>query len=257
MKIRLPLILLVLVLFLLSSVRAGAYTDADCIECHDRGGEGSVLKMSVEQFNRSIHRSIEGEEISCQECHVNVEDEEHQETPGSGAVDCTQCHDRENRHGTPSIGRRPKCFDCHARHNIRSKEDPQASVHADRLEQTCKACHPLQSGAMRYFSWFTSIQIASHPKQDFSFVYTRQNCLGCHQGKAAHGETAPVNDQNCHVCHLGDDGKHKLLGVIHPDAKLATQPGVFTAAFAYQLALFIMVISGFRRLVRYFSKRKE
>ncbi len=255
MKIRFSHILFIL--FLLSAFEVGAYTDADCIKCHDRTGQKSMLKMSVEQFNHSIHGDGTILEVSCQNCHTNVVDEDHQETVGSGAVNCTDCHDQVNRHGIPAIDSRPKCFSCHTRHNIRSKEDPQASVHPDRLQQTCRACHPAQSGAIGYFSWFTSIQIASHPKQDFSQVYTRKNCLGCHQGKAAHGETDPVNDQNCHACHLDDDGKNKLWGAMHPDATLDTQPGVFTAAFTYQLALVIMVFGGFRWLVRYFSKRKE
>jgi hypothetical protein len=140
---------------------------------------------------------------------------------------------------------------------MHSKDDPQSSVHPDRLQQTCRTCHPVQSGPPDYFSWFTSIRIASPPKQDFSLVYTRENCLGCHQGKAAHGEEAFLNDQNCHICHLDDDGRNQLLGVMHPDATLNTQPGVFAAAFTYQLALAVMVWGGFRWLVRYFSKRKE
>jgi len=237
-------------LFLLSSFEAGAYTDSDCIKCHDRAGKGSALKMSADQFNSSIH----GGETSCQECHTYVLDDAHQESVGSGAVGCNGCHDQKNRHGIRALDNRPKCFNCHTRHNIRSKDDPHATVHPDRLQQTCRACHPAESGAVGYLSWFISIQIASHPKQDFSQVYSRKNCMGCHQGTAAHGEPDPINELNCHVCHLTGEGKNKLWGVMHPDAQMETQPGVFAASVTYQLILVILVLGGFRRLVRYFSK---
>ena len=254
MKIR--FIHLLSVLYLVSSVEAGAYTDADCIDCHGRPGKGSMLKMSVEQFNSSVH----GGEVSCRECHAGVLDEDHQETVGSGAVNCTECHEQDNRHGTGVVKSGPKCFDCHTRHHILAKDDPLSSVHGDRLQQTCRACHPAQSSPPDYLSWSASIQIASHPKQDFSQIYTRRNCLGCHQGKAAHGEPDPISEQNCHSCHLKEDGKNKLLGVMHPDANPETQPGVFVAAVTYQVALVIMVFGGFGWLVRRFAKvakRKE
>ena len=254
MKIRFTHILLVL--FLLPVFEVGAYTDADCIKCHDRAGQESILKMSVEQFNRSAH----GGEVSCQECHANVVDEDHQEIPGSGAVDCSACHDQFNQHGARATEGRPTCFSCHTRHNILPPDDLQSTVHADQLRQTCRACHPGQSGSIGYLTWFTSIQVASHPKQDFSQVYTRENCLGCHQGRAAHGETDPVDDQNCHTCHLDDEGQSKLWGVMHPEAQIKNQPRVFAAAVTYQLVLIIMVFCGFRWLMRCFtkvSKRKE
>jgi hypothetical protein len=243
---------MVILLFLLWSFEAEAYTSADCIKCHDRSGQESALKMSVEQFNRSIHAA----EHECQDCHANVVDEEHQETVGSGAVNCSNCHDQKNRHGIRAIEGRPRCINCHTRHNMRSKDDPRSSVHPDRLQRSCRGCHPEQSGQTGYLSWFTSIQIVSHPKQDFSQVYSRKDCLGCHQGNAAHGELGPINDQNCHACHLDDKGQNKLFGFIHPDAQLKTQPGVFAAACTYQLVLVIMVFCGFTRLVGHFSKRK-
>ena len=247
MKIRFTHILLVLLW--LPILEAGAYMDTDCIKCHTGAGQESLLKISVEQFDRSAH----AEEVSCQECHANVVDDDHQEIPGSGAVDCGTCHDQFNQHGAGATENRPRCFSCHTRHNILSPDDPQSTVHADQLRQTCRACHPGQSGSFEYLTWFTSIQVASHPKQDFSKTYTRENCLGCHQGRAAHGETDPVDDQNCYTCHLDDDGHNKLWGVMHPDAHLENQPGVFTASVTYQLVLITMLFGGFRWLMRRFS----
>ena len=240
---------ILLFLILLPVSEAGAYTEADCIACHTGTGQESLLKMSVEQFNRSVH----GGEVSCRECHANVVDDDHQESPGSGAVDCSGCHDQVNEHGAGATENRPRCFSCHTRHAILSPDDLQSSVHGDRLRQTCRGCHPGQSGSVGYLAWLTTLQVASHPKQDFSQEYTRENCLGCHQGRAAHGETEPVDDQNCFTCHLDDDGQNKLWGVIHPQAQMAHQPGVFAAAVTYQLVLIAIVFSGLRWLIRRFS----
>jgi hypothetical protein len=244
---------ILLVFLLLPALEAGAYTEADCIECHSGTGQESLRKMSMEQFNRSVH----GGEVSCQECHTSVVGEDHQEEAGAGAVDCSACHDQVNQHGAGSSEGRPKCFSCHTRHNILSPGDPMSSVHAKRLGQTCRACHPGQSGSTGYLAWFLSIQVSSHPKQDFSLVYTRENCLGCHQGRAAHGETEPVYNQNCYTCHLDDDGRNKLWGVMHPEAQMERQPGVFTAAVTYQVVLIAMVFGGFRWLIRRFSKNTK
>ena len=106
MKIRFTHILLVL--FLLPIFKAGAYTDADCIKCHDRAGQESLLTMSMEQFNGSAH----GGEVSCQECHANVVDADHEETTGSGAVDCSACHG-EPAAAQPVMPGKPDCRVCH------------------------------------------------------------------------------------------------------------------------------------------------
>ena len=83
-------------------------------------------------------------------------------------------------------------------------------------------------------------------------VYTRENCVGCHQGQAVHGEAEPVDDQTCHACHLTADGQNKLLGIMHPQAQMESQPGVFAAAVTYQVVLITMVLGGFRWLMRRF-----
>jgi predicted CXXCH cytochrome family protein len=41
--------------------------------------------------------------------------------------------------GTPSD--KAVCFDCHGIHNIRHADDPLASIHPDKLQQTCQQCH--------------------------------------------------------------------------------------------------------------------
>ena len=213
-----------------------AYTSEDCIECHRTGSEESELHMSVKEFEASIH----GGEVTCLECHTGVVDEEHQDIEGSGAVDCSACHEQENRHGLGGPdNERPQCHDCHTRHGMLTETDPASTVHPDQLPTTCAGCHAAASGETSYFSWFPAFQIASHNKADFAASYDNDNCLGCHQGAAAHGETEPINEQDCHLCHLSPEADGAMWGVMHPVADKKSQPAVFAAASIYQVFIIV------------------
>lgn len=219
---------------------AAAYTPEDCIECHRTGSEESDLQISVEAYEASVHG---GEEITCLDCHTEVVDDEHQSTEGSGAVDCSACHEQENRHGLNGPDeQRPQCYDCHTRHDMLSKTDPASAVHPDQLPATCAGCHAPESGETGFFSWFPAFQIASHNKADFATAYGKDNCLGCHQGAAAHGESEPINDQDCHKCHLSPEAAGAMWGVMHPKADMDTQPTVFAAASIYQIFIVIGLV---------------
>lgn len=222
---------------------ATAYTPEDCIECHRTGSGESGLHISVEEYEASVH----GPEITCLECHTGVVDDQHESTKGSGAVDCSVCHEQENRHGLNGPEeRRPECYDCHTRHHMLSKTDPASAVHPDKLATTCAGCHPVESGETDFFSWFPSYQIASHNKGDFATAYNKANCLGCHQGAAVHGESAPIDDQNCYKCHQSQDAASAMWGYMHPKPDMKTQPSVFAAASIYQvfIALGLIVLLG-------------
>lgn len=211
---------------------ATAYTLEDCIECHRTGSEESGLHISIEEYEASVH----GPEITCLDCHTGVVDDQHQSIKGSGAVDCSACHEQENRHGLNGPEeQRPKCHDCHTRHHMLSKTDPASAVHPDQLATTCAGCHPAASGETDFFSWFPSFQIASHNKGDFASDYNKANCLGCHQGAAVHGESAPIDEQNCYKCHLAPEAADALWGYMHPKPDMKTQPTVFAAASIYQV----------------------
>jgi hypothetical protein len=224
---------------------ASDYTDEACIECHGPGSDESELKVELEAYEASIHFEAAG----CQECHTQVVDDSHQEAAGSGAVNCGQCHEQEQKHG-PSDDPLA-CHACHSRHAIRSPDDPAASVHADRLPDTCGGCHPEAAGDGGYFSWFPAWQIASHNKGDFAQAYEGRQCLGCHQGAGAHGESEPLNDQTCHKCHATDGSSGSLWGRMHPAADRDSQPLIFAAAGLYQVA----ILGGLLTLVFQIVKR--
>ena len=228
-----------------------AYTNEECIECHKEGSDESTLHIPIKAFEASIHNR---EEITCMDCHMGVTDEAHETTMGSGVVDCSECHDEENKHGQEAILEdRPRCSSCHPKHRTLEKENPASAVHPNQLKYTCKKCHPAESGETGYFSWLPSIRIMSHKKQDFSLSYGKDNCMGCHQGDTAHGEEDPIDEQNCYICHIGTDDQPPIMGYIHARADAEDQPGIFAAATIYQIFMGLLLLGGFRFYILRFS----
>ena len=241
-------------LVLLTAYDTLGYTPEDCIRCHKEGSPESRLNMSLKEYEASIHRR----EMPCQDCHTGVIDENHKTMKGSGAVDCSQCHDQENRHGFKSKNEhRPRCYSCHTTHAIFEKANELSSVHGKNLKKTCKTCHPVECGDRDYMSWLPSLQIASHNKQDFGQVFDADNCLGCHQGMAVHGEDAPINDQDCYKCHFSPEGEPLLLGYIHPQADLEKHPTIFAAGAVYLLLIMVLFSGGFVFCIRKLSRKRK
>ncbi len=231
--------------FLVSLVAHNAfgYTAQDCIKCHVHDNSESRLKISLDEFKGSIHHQ---ENIDCLECHSHVEDKTHQTLTVPWDVDCSSCHDQENRHGTNTATEpKPQCYSCHTKHSIRAIDDVSSSVHQTQLGKTCMTCHPVESGKTGFLSFLPSFQIASHNKQDFSLSYKMTNCIGCHQGKASHGNDGEIDDQNCYTCHLLENGQSALWGYAHPNADLKKQPDVFAAAIFYMIFIGVLLCGGF------------
>lgn len=218
-----------------------AYSPEACIRCHRQGARESSLQISVEDFRKSAH----GKVLECEDCHTNIIDSSHLRLKGSSAVSCRECHEQENRHGLSAKGDlRPKCYTCHTRHRILGKEDPASSVYPQALKKTCAVCHPSECGHQDYLSSFVSLQVASHGKADLSRNYGRDNCVGCHQGNAAHGERGPIDSQDCFRCH------QSMWGSIHPRANPEKDPALFAAALSYQALALLLLWAGVRYIMQ-------
>ena len=250
---KLILIILISSLVAVTAVTAGAYTPEDCINCHSEKSEESSLQIPVDAFKSSAH----AKELNCLDCHTSVVDDRHQETVDSDAVDCVQCHDQENRHGVQGEENRPKCYSCHTRHRILAIGDEHSSVNPMQLRYTCQTCHPVECGQTDYLSFLPSLQLSSHKKQDFGGNYSRLNCIGCHQGIAAHGKDEIISEQNCHKCHRSRQSASLLMGYIHPQADPLKQSGIFAAAVIYQAAAVILLIGGFGFFIRMFGGKSS
>ncbi len=246
---------LFVILLWLMSCKTWAYTSKDCINCHSGDSKESALHISIEEFQGSIH----GREITCEDCHTSIKDRGHVYVKGAGAVDCGKCHGQKNLHGSTSKSEnRPRCHSCHTRHGILGTDDKASTVHPDQLKKTCKACHPVECGETDYLSWLPSIRIMSHKKQDFSQAYEKDNCIGCHQGKAVHGEKEPLNEQNCHICHMSVRDQRTIMGYIHAKADFKKQPVIFAAAAIYQIFIVLLLWGVFRFFIlKLFGKRRK
>jgi hypothetical protein len=238
-------------LIFFSTSHLSAYTTEDCIRCHQTGSGESALQVDTNEFNRSVHAG----EVACQDCHTNVSSKEHMVIKGSGTVDCGECHEQENKHGMGTgSGTRPQCYSCHTRHGILKGDHQGSSVHPEHLKETCGACHPTQVGEAGFLQWLTSLKVKSHGKQDLACNYDKRDCLGCHQGQAAHGEETALNDRSCPKCHFPADDRASLMGAIHPP----TESGFNWTGFAkglYGLAAILLIWGGFRFYIRRLTRK--
>lgn len=134
-----------------------------------------------------------------------------------------------------------ECIECHGDDNngisiekynnsIHGKILSCASCHRDIVDEShmsgdfdssvdCLFCHSDKADKGSYISRIISFRVSSHKKQDFSESYSRNDCTGCHQGMAVHGETEPINDKTCRQCHM-DEGRNALMGRFHSPDKL-------------------------------------
>lgn len=231
------------------------YTPEDCIRCHKDESHESKLHVAIEKYSVSIHGRGE---ITCLDCHTSVRDKRHETIKELGIVDCTTCHDKKNRHGlVDGASHRPQCYSCHSRHAIFEKESESSTVHWKNLKKVCNSCHPAECGNSNCLPWLTSFHISSHKKGDFGRSFNKDNCLGCHQGRAAHGEGILLNDNDCYKCHVSLEGKPLLLGYIHPKEDTDTYPTIFAVNSVYLLLILAFFFGGFAFFVQKFSPKKR
>lgn len=253
MKRIIPYSLLGLMVFL--GPEAFAYTVEECIRCHQKESGESTRRISLDAYKASVHALAS---VTCQDCHVQVVDEGHKTATGSGRVDCGQCHEQQNRHGLRAEkGVRPPCYACHSRHAILAKNNPDSWVHPENLDETCGTCHPAQTGNAGFFSWLGSVQVRSHGKQDLGREYDPGDCLGCHQGQAAHGEKSLLNDRKCHECHRPLHGQSPLLGSFHPLEKDNRRLSLWVVKTVYGIAVFLVAFGGIWFYIRRFSGKQN
>ena len=232
----------------LASVSLFAYGPTECIECHSKVKGSSQLKIDPVVYQSSVHALG----FTCTDCHRGIQSDYHISRTGSERVDCKVCHQQRNYHGGAISENeiRPDCQQCHTRHGILRKSDPASTLHPDRISETCLKCHPQEAGETTYLSWFTDLRIESHNKQDLGSDYSMDNCLGCHQGQASHGDTKGLGEKSCSRCHMTAEGENALLGKMHPQADPDEQLGVFATAMGYQFVLIYIIWLGIRGFIR-------
>jgi hypothetical protein len=120
--------------------------------------------------------------------------------------------------------RAPSCVSCHGVHGIRPAKDPQSKVYAQRVPETCGACHSdpkVMTGFMRADgSPLPTTQLAEYRDSVHGRALLVRGDLGapacntCHGNHAASPPGVAQVSRSCSLCHsanasLFDGSKHK------------------------------------------------
>ena len=171
------------------------------------------------------------------------------------SADCIKCHALKDGDSSLRIslqeyknsvhGGVATCMDCH--NTILNEAHMTEGARA----VNCSQCHPAESGERDYFSFLPTLRVKWHAKADFSGNYSSKNCIGCHQGKASHGQKEPVDNQNCYVCHMKMK-ENSIMANIHPIADKEKQPAIFASAVIYQIFIVVILLG----LIGFILKKK-
>jgi hypothetical protein len=120
--------------------------------------------------------------------------------------------------------RAPSCVSCHGVHGIRPAKDPQSKVYAQRVPETCGACHAdpkIMAGfTLSNGSPLPTTQLAEYRDSVHGRALLERGDLGaptcntCHGNHAASPPRVAQVSQSCSLCHsanasLFEGSKHK------------------------------------------------
>ncbi len=227
--------------------------DGRCLFCHK---DPSLQQATGDGRTRSVHvdpRDWAGDVhhqkgFTCISCHADASPYAHP-VEGLNIPDCEVCHAEACeelahtihalRHGTQSL---PSCHDCHTKHAIRKKGDPQSSVATDSLISTCSPCHASQATGMSWLDALVLFRINGHKKEDASGEYDRSRCLDCHFQDGAHGQPGALSER-CASCHGKGSGQGKLFSRSVHTASILGESGLTSLKILF-LALIIAAVGG-------------
>ena len=133
-------------LLLLPAATARAFEDADCFICHGDpeafGKEQADLYVNPDIYAGSVHA-----EAGCTTCHYDIDDIPHAEELASPM--CDVCHDEAEVYQRSLHGQAvaagdplaPNCWDCHGKHDILPRTNPNSRTNPVHIPAMCGACH--------------------------------------------------------------------------------------------------------------------
>lgn len=259
---------LVLLFFALPAEK---YRDSDCLRCHGKPeisqitpqGKTRTLFVDQAKWLRDVHQ-IKG--ITCVDCHINSSPFFHFRE-GDIDVNCARCHPEEEeeylknihlsfRPETITTGKElPLCYHCHTRHAVLRHDDPDSSVHEDRVKETCGECHAevMISSILR---GSTPGKISGHRKGDLGEKFDMNACVSCHYADAAHGNKRVVTDF-CSRCHDPASKGSVLMGGTHTDSARWSVLNMAAAGILIVFLIALFLVQGIRssgRVMLYIKK---
>jgi len=240
-----------------AKLRKSAHAAVACTSCHVKHEEyphpanqpkpscANCHAAEVQNFWQSVH----GNEIkngnaaapNCDTCHGvahEVVSTKTAEWKKASPDLCAMCHDKEaaeyktSVHGTAverGVTAAPVCTDCHTSHSIMRPKNPQSSVFANKVPETCGRCH----GDVRLMGRFgipadriTTYDASFHGLALKSGSQTVADCASCHgyhgilPSSDPRSRTNPKNlAHTCGTCHPGA-GSRFAIGSVHSAAGL-------------------------------------
>jgi hypothetical protein len=232
-SIRVLLLILGTLILTLCSGPVLANKDQECLVCHrevglkrlSAKGELNSLHVNPDEWERDVHHQ---KRIKCIDCHEGMTPFSHPKE-GARKVVCGRCHpgaseeNQLNIHNTfidISNKSLPECFDCHSKHRVRAKDDPESTVNPRNIGKTCYACHQeiVRSGIINLLP--TQI-ILGHRQCDVNERFDLSMCINCH-GDAGHGSLTSYPEY-CSRCH-NTKKKPSLFSSTHSLSSSETQP---------------------------------
>ena len=145
------LTILFICIFVFSASHSPAIENDDCLMCHEelevelKDVTTQTWTFNLETYSKSIHNK---EGLSCIDCHRSIEDIPHKEELED--VDCSLCHYKEaevydeSLHGQAVKNNdplAPHCWDCHSKHDILARKNPESNTNPIHIPEMCGACH--------------------------------------------------------------------------------------------------------------------
>lgn len=276
-------------------------TNDDCFKCHKETnlragglqGELRSLFIDKERFMQTLH----GKKLKCLDCHYLADNKTHLRT-GYRQVSCLTCHSKikgldpnhirerlkerkikipakkmvgdsflKSVHGKALLAGKkdaPNCFDCHTIHYPLGPKNPRSTVNSRNLKRTCSKCHQ-ERQPKGLFTRLATFRVQAHRKADLKFRYTRDSCLDCHQGDAAHGEKE-LTKAPCQKCHQEKIQPAGLMfGRFHLFPNYDQQYSVWIMRNIYGILFFAIILLlllwglyvGLRRVGRFYQDQEN
>ncbi|MBN2333101.1 MAG: hypothetical protein JXO49_03225 [Deltaproteobacteria bacterium] len=278
-----------------------ALTNEDCFKCHKEvnlaagglQGEARSLFIDQERFKQTLH----GQKLVCMDCHEGSDNKTHLRA-GYPKVNCLACHSEleglypykakerikekglkipekklmsdaylQGAHGKAWVAGKenaPNCYDCHTIHYPLGAKNPASTVHRQNLKKTCSRCHK-ERQVTGLLSRMATFRVQAHRKADQRFTFTKEACVDCHQGDAAHGEKE-LTKAPCQKCHEKKIQKAGLMfGSFHLFPDHDKQFGVWSMRnlYGFVVAGIITLLAlwglyaGLRKIAAYYQKEEN
>ncbi|MCB2229174.1 cytochrome c3 family protein [bacterium] len=191
---------LLLTVLLALPLTSFAQENDECLMCHgdpDLSAERDGLELSLfvdeDTFGKSVHAPLE-----CIDCHQDLAGAEMPHDEMVADVDCGMCHDDvaeiygHSVHGQQvAKGEKlaPQCWDCHGKHDILPRTDPNSQVTKFNIPVMCATCHREGTAVTRKYDI----------PADSVFHYYSQSIHGA--GLFQQGLTVTAVCSDCHTAH--------------------------------------------------------